>query len=149
MSREYPLRPIVGVGAIIFSEGRVLMARRGKPPSEGSWSVPGGALQLGETLEAACRRETLEETGLDIEIVSRCAVLDRVTRDEWERVQYHYVLIDFVCRPVGGELRPASDVAEAKWVPLGELEGLEPMTRGTAQVILGAADEMRAQNIEI
>jgi ADP-ribose pyrophosphatase YjhB (NUDIX family) len=125
------------------------MARRGKAPGAGNWSVPGGAIKLGETLEEACRREVKEETGLDIEIVSRCAVLDRVTRDEWERVQYHYVLIDFVCRPVGGELQPASDVAEAKWVPLGELEGIAPMTRGTAKVILGAADEMRSQNIEI
>ncbi len=147
MSREYPLRPIVGVGAIIFSGGNVLMARRGKAPGNGNWSVPGGALELGETLEEACKREVLEETGLTVDIVSRCAVLDRITRDGWDRVQYHYVLIDFVCRPAGGTLRPGSDIADAKWVALGSLESLQPMTRGTAQVILDAAEEMRAQNI--
>ncbi|HJP13309.1 MAG: NUDIX hydrolase [Nitrospinota bacterium] len=147
MSREYPLRPIVGVGAIIFSEGEVLMARRGKAPGVGNWSVPGGALELGETLEEACKREVLEETGLAVEIVSRCAVLDRITRDNWDRVQYHYVLVDFACRPLEGSLQPGSDITEARWVPLEELENIEPMTRGTARVILDAAGDLQAQNI--
>ncbi|MAE06046.1 MAG: NUDIX hydrolase [Nitrospinota bacterium] len=147
MSREYPLRPIVGVGAIIFSEGKVLMARRGKAPGVGNWSVPGGALELGETLEEACKREVLEETGLAVEIVSRCAVLDRITRDNWDRVQYHYVLVDFACRPLEGSLQPGSDITEARWVPLEELENIEPMTRGTARVILDAAGDLQAQNI--
>lgn len=147
MSREYPLRPIPGVGAIIFSGKNVLMAQRGKAPGNGSWSVPGGALELGETLEEACKRETLEETGLIVDIVSRCAVLERITRDNWNRVQYHYVLVDFVCRPVGGILKPGSDIDEAKWIPLIDLENLKPMTRGTAQVILAAAAKMQSQNI--
>ena len=147
MSRIYPLRPIPGVGAIIFSEKNVLMAQRGKAPGAGNWSVPGGALKLGETLEEACKRETLEETGLIEDIVSRCAVLDRITRDNWNRVQYHYVLVDFVCRPVGGSLKPGSDIDNAKWVPLKDLGNLEPMTRGTAQVILDAANQMQRQDI--
>ncbi len=149
MSREFPLRPIVGVGAIIFEGGNVLLAQRGKPPSLGNWSVPGGALKLGETLEDACRREVLEETGLDIELISRFTVLDRITRDQWERVRYHYVLVDYVCRPAGGSLNPGGDVSDVKWCPLGELSEIQPMTRGTVQVILDAAEEMRTRNINI
>jgi len=147
MNREYPLRPIVGVGAIVFSGKTVLMIQRSRSPSAGNWSIPGGALELGETLEEACMREVLEETSLTVKIVSRYTVLDRITRDDWNRVQYHYVLIDFVCRPVGGTLQAGSDAAEARWVPLKDLGDLNPMTRGTAQVILDAAEEMRTQNI--
>ncbi len=148
MSREYPLRPIVGVGAIIFEGGNVLLAQRGKPPSPGNWSVPGGALELGETLEDGCRREVLEETGLDVELVSRFIVLDRITRDKWERVQYHYVLVDYICRPAGGTLKAGSDISDVKWCPLDELSEIEPMTRWTAQVILDAAEDMRTRNID-
>jgi ADP-ribose pyrophosphatase YjhB (NUDIX family) len=147
MSREYPLRPIVGVGAIVFSGGKVLMARRGNSPGLGNWSVPGGALKLGETLEDACKREVFEETNLTVEVVSRCAVLDRITRDDWDRVQYHYVLVDFVCRPAGGTLQARSDATEARWVSLEDLDGLKPMTRGTVRVILDAAEDMRVRNI--
>lgn len=145
MSRIFPLRPIVGVGAIIFQEGMVLLARRGKPPSPGNWSIPGGALQLGELLEDACRREVLEETGLKIEIISRYTILDRITRDQWGRVQYHYVLIDYICSPTGGTLQPGSDISDVKWCALKELSQISPMTRGTAQIILKAAKELTAR----
>ncbi|MBI1725101.1 MAG: NUDIX hydrolase [Candidatus Tectomicrobia bacterium] len=143
MGREYPLRPIVGVGAIILRNSEVLVVRRGRPPRQGEWSVPGGAVKLGETLEEACRREILEETGLSVEVLSRCAVLDRVTRDEWARVRYHYVLIDFICRPIEGTLRAGGDVSEAMWHPLADLPLLQPMTPGTAKVILEAAETLR------
>lgn len=143
MSREYPLRPIIGVGAIIFEGENVLLAKRGKPPSLGNWSIPGGALELGEMLEDACKREVLEETGLNVELISRFTVLDRVTRDQWERVQYHYVLVDYICRPSGGSLNPGSDISDVKWCPLDKLTEFQPMTRGTAQVILDAAKEIR------
>ena len=136
MGREYPLRPIVGVGAIILENENVLIVRRGQPPKMGAWSIPGGGVHLGEDLEQACRREVKEETGLDVEILSEGRVLNRVTRDEWERVQFHYVLIDFVCRPIGGMLQAASDISEAKWVPLSDVSGLRPMTSGTAEFIL-------------
>ncbi len=136
MSREYPLRPIVGVGAIILDKENVLIVRRGQPPKMGAWSIPGGGVHLGENLEQTCMREVKEETGLDVEILSEGRVLNRVTRDEWERVQFHYVLIDFVCRPIGGTLQAASDISEAKWVPLSELSSLRPMTSGTAEFIL-------------
>lgn len=136
MGREYPLRPIVGVGAIIIEDENVLIVRRGQPPKMGAWSIPGGGVDLGEDLEQACVREVREETGLDVEILSEGRVLNRVTRDEWERVQFHYVLIDFVCRPTGGVLQAASDISEARWVPLSEVSSLSPMTSGTAEFIL-------------
>lgn len=136
MGREYPLRPIVGVGAIIIEDENVLIVRRGQPPKMGAWSIPGGGVHLGEDLEEACMREVKEETGLDVEILSEGRVLNRITRDEWERVQFHYVLIDFVCRPIGGALQAASDISEAKWVPLSEVTSLSPMTSGTAEFIL-------------
>ena len=136
MGREYPLRPIVGVGAIILENENVLIVRRGQPPKMGAWSIPGGGVHLGEDLEQACRREVKEETGLDVEILSEGRVLNRVTRDEWERVQFHYVLIDFVCRPIGGMLQATSDISEAKWVPLSDVSSLRPMTSGTAEFIL-------------
>ena len=136
MGREYPLRPIVGVGAIIIENENVLIVRRGQPPKMGAWSIPGGGVDLGEDLEEACMREVKEETGLDVEILSEGRVLNRITRDEWERIQFHYVLIDFVCRPVGGALQAASDISEARWVPLSEVSSLSPMTSGTAEFIL-------------
>ncbi len=136
MGREYPLRPIVGVGAIIIENENVLIVRRGQPPKMGAWSIPGGGVHLGEDLEEACMREVKEETGLDVEILSEGRVLNRITRDEWKRIQFHYVLIDFVCRPVGGTLQAASDISEARWVPLSEVSSLSPMTSGTAEFIL-------------
>ena len=102
----------------------------------GAWSIPGGGVDLGEDLEQACMREVKEETGLDVEVLSEGKVLNRVTRDEWGRVQFHYVLIDFLCRPTGGSLEAASDISEAKWVPLSEISSLSPMTSGTAEFIL-------------
>ncbi len=136
MGREYPLRPIVGVGAIILDSDNVLIVRRGKPPKMGAWSIPGGGVDLGEDLKEACLREVKEETGLEVEVLTEGKVLNRVTRDEWGRVQFHYVLIDFVCRPTGGVLQAASDISEARWVPLSEISGLRPMTSGTAEFIL-------------
>ncbi len=136
MGREYPLRPIVGVGAIILDKENVLIVRRGQPPKMGAWSIPGGGVHLGEDLEEACMREVKEETGLDVKILSEGRVLNRVTRDEWGRVQFHYVLIDFVCRAIGGVLQAASDISEAKWVPMSEVSSLSPMTSGTAEFIL-------------
>src|SRR5215475_916534 len=122
--REYPDRPIVGVGAVIVDragEGRVLLVRRGAPPLQGEWSIPGGAVELGETLRAAAEREALEETGLVVEAGEVVEVLDRVLPGGDGRVQYHYVLIDFLCHARGGELRAGGDALEAVWAGEGEL----------------------------
>lgn len=115
MKREYPDRPIVGVGAVIVQKGRVLLVKRGAPPLLGEWSLPGGVVEIGETLRAAAQREALEETGLQVETGEVLEVLDRIIPGENGRAQYHYVLIDFLCHVTGGELRVGGDAADAAW----------------------------------
>jgi 8-oxo-dGTP diphosphatase len=120
--REYPEAPIVGVGAVVIEGARVLLVRRGNAPLKGEWSLPGGALELGETLQQGVVREVLEETGLVVEPAAMIEVLDRITRDEASgSIHYHYVLIDFVCRVTGGTLLSGSDAEEARWVGREEL----------------------------
>src|SRR3954471_6571737 len=107
VSREYPERPIVGVGAVILNNGRVLLVQRGTEPFKGQWSLPGGVQDLGETLEQGTVREVREETGLEVETVEVAGVIDRILPDADGKLQYHYVLIDFLCRILGGESRAA------------------------------------------
>jgi 8-oxo-dGTP diphosphatase len=132
MSREYPERPIVGVGAVILDGDRVLLIKRGHAPLMGEWSLPGGALEVGETLEEGIRREVLEETGLMVEPTGIVEVFDRISRDPEGRVQYHYVLVDYLCRITGGDLACATDAVDARWATLSELDPIAPFT---AQVI--------------
>jgi 8-oxo-dGTP diphosphatase len=122
MTREYPDRPLIGVGAIIVENNRVVVVRRAHEPLKGQWSVPGGVLELGETLHSGAAREALEETGLVIEVGEVLDVFDRIVRDGSGRVQFHYVLIDFLCRRVSGELRAGEDASEARWVTAEELK---------------------------
>ena len=124
MNREYPDHPFVGVGAVIVRDNRVLLIRRGQAPLLGEWSLPGGVLECGETLREATIREAREETGLAVEVGEMLGVYERVIRSEDARVRYHYVLIDFLCRPVAGELKAASDAAEAGWFTREELPPL-------------------------
>ena len=120
--REYPERPIVGVGAVIVRAGQVLIVRRRYEPLAGRWSLPGGTLELGETLEAGLVREMQEETGLDVEVGPVIEVFDRILLDEARRVRYHFVLVDYLCWPVGGELCPGSDVDAAIFVDPAALD---------------------------
>jgi 8-oxo-dGTP diphosphatase len=122
MTREYPDRPLIGVGAIIVENNRVVVVRRAHEPLKGQWSVPGGVLELGETLHSGAAREALEETGLVVEVGEVLEVFDRIMRDGYGRVQFHYVLIDFLCRRVSGELRAGEDASEARWVTAEELK---------------------------
>ena len=124
MKREYPEHPLIGVGAVIVSDGRALLIRRGQPPLLGEWSLPGGVLECGETLRDAAIREAREETGLVVEVGEMLGVYERVIRSDDGRVRYHYVLIDFLCRAVAGELKAGSDAAEAGWFSREELPAL-------------------------
>lgn len=121
IKREYPDSPVVGVGAIIIKDGKVLIVKRGKEPGYGRWSIPGGAVHLGEKLARAVEREVLEETGLVVEAGEVVEVYEPVVRDSEEKVQYHYVLIDFMCRYVSGELKPESDIQDAVMAEPSEL----------------------------
>jgi 8-oxo-dGTP diphosphatase len=114
-SRQYPERPIVGVGAVIVDSGKVVLIRRKYDPLKGQWSLPGGMVEVGEPLETALTREMQEETGLVVDVGPVIEVFDRIMRDEQRRVRYHFVLIDYLCWPSGGTLRAGSDVDAAIW----------------------------------
>lgn len=119
MQREFPLSPLVGVGAIVVDRGRVLLVRRGTEPLRGQWSLPGGLVEVGEALAAALVREVNEETGLEVKVVELIELLDRIHREDG-RVRFHYVIADYLCKVVGGSLRAASDADEVRWVERAE-----------------------------
>lgn len=133
MRREYPEAPIVAVGAIILEGNRIVLVRRGNEPSPGLWTFPGGAIELGESIHEAVRREALEETGLAVDVGEVFTVIDNVVPGEPGRPRYHYVIVDFLARPVGGTLRAGSDVDDACWACLVDLDGLE-MTEKAGQI---------------
>ncbi len=119
--REYPTRPIVGIGIVVLKDDAVLLVRRGKPPNVGAWTLPGGAQEVGETAEEAARRELLEETGLTVGELHFAATVDNIRRDEAGRIRFHYTIIDFAARWLQGEPVAATDVTEAAWAPLDAL----------------------------
>ena len=125
MKREYPAQPIIGVGAVIVQDGRALLVRRATEPLKGEWSVPGGALELGEKLRDGVRREAREETALEVEPGEVLDVFDSLFSDDAGRTQYHYVLIDYLCRVVSGDAVAGSDVSEVRWVTPAQLAALE------------------------
>ena len=134
MKREFPELPLVGVGAIIIEGDRILLVKRAHPPIQGQWSIPGGVLEVGEMVRDAAIREAREETGLIVEPGELLGVYDRILRDPEKRVQYHYVLIDFLCRATGGQLQAATDAAEVRWFPRKELPALN-LAEDTQDVI--------------
>lgn len=133
MRREYPAAPIVAVGVIIREGDRIVLIRRDKEPSWGCWTFPGGAVELGESLHDAARREAWEETGLEVALGEVATVLDHVVRDERGGVRYHYVIVDYFAGPTGGSLQPAGDVSDARWFRLADLDGLK-MTEKAEQL---------------
>ena len=144
MKREFPELPLVGVGAIIIQDDRVVLVKRAHPPIQGQWSIPGGVLEVGELVRGAAIREAREETGLIVEPADLLGVYDRILRNDEQRVQYHYVLVDFLCRPVGGELHAASDAAEVRWFTREELPALK-LAEDTQDVIEKGFDHLNSE----
>jgi 8-oxo-dGTP diphosphatase len=142
IKRHYPDQPLVGVGAVIFKGDEVLLVRRGQEPAKNSWSLPGGLVELGETMTAAIHRELAEETGISVRLLGISAVLERIFPDPDGRIAYHYVLVDFLCDYLTGELRPRSDITAARFVPLAELSGYG-LPQFTADIIRRAWDQKR------
>jgi 8-oxo-dGTP diphosphatase len=136
LQREFPEVPIVGVGAVVVYQGRVLLVQRGREPLKGKWSLPGGMLELGESLTQGVVREVQEETGLDVEAIELIELIDRIHKESGpsgERVRYHYVIADYLCRVVGGTLQAASDADAVRWVERAEWNShsalaLDPIT---------------------
>jgi len=133
-NRRYPKRPVLGVGALIFKRDKILLIERGKEPLKGYWSLPGGGLETGETLEQGVIREVREETGLEVKPLKVLEIFERIIRDAQGAPEYHYVLIDYICRVTGGDLRAADDASRAAWVPRRLLATYQ-ITAGTLPVI--------------
>lgn len=123
--REYPSHPIVGVSVLVFKNNKILLVRRGREPLKGQWSLPGGVVELGETLREAAQREIREECHVEIEIIKTLDVLDRIFRDAGGRVQYHYLLIALLARYKSGELHADSDIEAAAWADVRKLADYE------------------------
>jgi ADP-ribose pyrophosphatase YjhB (NUDIX family) len=138
MAREYPEHPIVGVAAVVLRDGHVLLVQRGREPGRGSWGLPGGMLELGETLAEGVRREVLEECGVEVEVGPLVGVFEPMQRNDDGRLRYHYVVLDYLARYVSGELHAADDADDARWVALDALESL-PMLLETRAMIRKAA----------
>lgn len=132
--RRYPEHPLLGIGALIFEGGRILMAQRGKAPLMGQWSLPGGLVETGESLENAVRREVLEETGLEVKPLGVLEIFERIMRNAEGAAEYHYVLLDYICRVTGGTLCAGDDASRVQWVERRALKDLH-ITEGTLAVI--------------
>jgi len=132
--RRYPKHPLLGVGALIFEGSRILMAQRGKPPLMGQWSLPGGLVETGESMESAVRREVLEETGLEVKPLGVLEIFERIMRDAGGAPEYHYVLLDYICRVTGGALSAGDDARRVEWFERRALKDLH-ITEGTLVVI--------------
>jgi len=125
LRREYPSQPVVGVAAIILNRGKVLLVKRGVEPGKGRWSIPGGAVELGEGLHGALKREVGEECGLDVEVDRLMDVVENLVPDERGLLRFHYVVVYLLARLRGGTLKPADDAADARWVPLDQVEAYD------------------------
>ena len=143
-SREYPDRPVVGVGGVVIEGGRAVLIRRGAPPLQGEWSIPGGTLELGETLIEGVQRELREETGLDVEVLELIEVFDRIFPGNDGRPQYHFVIADYLCRMMGGALRAGGDVIEVAQVDEEDL-GRYRLTVAATRVLRKAFAMTRAR----
>lgn len=135
--RRYPDRPVIGVGAVVVDGGRVVLVKRASEPLKGEWSLPGGAVEIGETLADAVVREVWEETGLEVRVGPVVEVLDRVHRSADGRVEFHFVIVDYLCTPRGGRLAAGSDAEDARWASIDELGAYRVNDAATAVIVKG------------
>lgn len=147
MAREYPEHPLVGVAAVVVRGDQVLLVQRGREPARGLWGLPGGMLELGETLAEGVRREVLEETGVHVEIGPLLAIFEPMLRDADGRLRFHYVVVDYLARYLGGEPRPADDADDARWVDVNALDGLA-MQEETRAIIRRGVTMGESQRID-
>jgi 8-oxo-dGTP diphosphatase len=140
--REYPERPLVGVGGVVIAGGRTLLIKRGSAPLEGQWSIPGGMLELGESIAEGVRRELAEETGIEVRVLDLIEVFERVIPGEAGRTRYHFVILDYLCEMVSGEAQAASDVTDVAWAREDELERFQ-LTAIATRVIKRAFEMAR------
>ncbi|HKW87701.1 MAG TPA: NUDIX hydrolase [Candidatus Acidoferrales bacterium] len=145
-SREYPLRPVIGVGGVVVADGKALLIRRGHPPLEGQWSIPGGTLEVGETIAEGIERELAEETGIEARVLELIEVFERIFRDKDERVQYHFVILDYLCEMAGGNARAGGDVVDVAWASEAELKKFG-LTEAATRVLKKAFEMARARRI--
>ena len=139
MAREYPEHPLVGIGAVVLNGHRVLLVQRGRDPGKGTWGLPGGVLELGETLAEGLRREVMEECSVEVEIGPVVAIFEPILRDGEGRLRFHYVVIDYLCRYLGGEPCASDDADDVRWVEIEALNSL-PMPVETKNVIWKAVE---------
>jgi 8-oxo-dGTP diphosphatase len=144
-SREYPQRPVVGVGGVVIANERVLLIKRAHPPLQGEWSIPGGTLELGETLFEGVQRELAEETGVHVRVLDLIEAFDRVFPDEAGKARYHFVILDYLCEAVSGQARAGSDVTEVAWASEDDLERFS-LTLTATRVIRRAFEMARARS---
>lgn len=144
--REYPERPLVGVGGIVIRDERALLIRRGSAPLEGEWSIPGGMLEIGETISEGVRRELLEETAIEVKVLDLIEVFERLTRDEAGKLKYHFVILDYLCEAVRGESQAGSDVTDVAWACESELNEFS-LTPTAMRVIQKAFEMARGRKI--
>lgn len=147
MLREYPQIPLLGVGAVVVDQGRILLVRRGHEPLKGQWSLPGGLVEVGESLHAGVIREVAEETGLQVKPIELVELLDRIHR-EGERVRFHYVIADYLCTVTGGTLKAASDADETRWVERAEWNSHSALVLDPVTVRVMEAGWQRAKALE-
>jgi len=137
MAREYPAHPVVGVGGVVVRDGKALIIKRAHEPRKGEWSLPGGLLELGESLQDAARREIKEETSLDVDVGPVIETFDRVHRDDQGRIRYHFVIVDFVCWANAGEAMPGSDADGVAWVTPEEIDAYQVNAHAKAVILKG------------
>jgi mutator protein MutT len=138
MKRDYPNQPIAGVAGVIIHKNKILLTKRGNEPGYGKWGLPGGVVELGEKVDDAVKREVFEETGIEVETIKILTVFDSIRKDKTGKIRFHYILIEFLCRYIQGDIHSSDDALDAKWVPLEKLDEFDimPFTKSFVREVI-------------